>query len=83
MKPIRCRKCGNTADYFEEVYVLQRNFFTQNANGNVSKTGSETDSACGDSRIFCAICNKEVDQERELFLDRYSDTLFSSITTEN
>lgn len=79
MKLVKCLKCGNQEGFYEEAYVLQRNDFIQNRNGKIRKTGSETGRNCSDSRIFCSTCNEEIEEDRDLFLDRYSDTIFSSV----
>ena len=78
MRIIRCSKCGNTKDFYEEMSVIQRNLFHQGKDGRINKVSTEQDeSPIDDSHIYCSVCDEEISEDYHLFLDRYTETLFN------
>lgn len=78
MKILKCPVCGNTEEFYERVHATQTNYFHQDAEGNIKKIGIEQ-KRCSDSdtRLYCSHCGKELEEDYELFLDKYSDSLFN------
>ncbi len=78
MKLIKCPKCGSTEEFYEKATVLQTKYFHQDAQGRIEKVSTEeTNSPNHNSRLYCSICDKKIEEDYDLFLDRYSDSLFS------
>jgi len=76
MQVIKCTQCGNTKNFYERMSVIQENYFRQTGNGNIRKVGKkQINNSNGGSRIYCLVCNEEI-EEYNLFLDRYTETLF-------
>jgi hypothetical protein len=58
--------------------VKQVNYFEQEKNGHINKTGVKENDYNTDSQVFCSVCNQKIDGEYHLFLDRYADSLFAT-----
>jgi hypothetical protein len=77
MQIIKCLSCGNTKEFYELAHIVQYNYFHQKEDGRVDKVKMEQSADVDyDSRIFCSICGEEID-DYHLFLDRYTETLFT------
>jgi hypothetical protein len=80
MRLVKCSKCGNSKDFYERMLVVQHNYFHQGEDGRIDKVDTEQNcSPCEDSRIYCSVCNNEIDEDYQLFLDRYTETLFNKV----
>jgi len=78
MQIIKCPKCGNTDDFYEQMLIVQYNYFHQGKDGRIDKVDTkQADSPSHNSRIYCSACGKEIDENCHLFLDRYTETLFN------
>ena len=78
MKMVICPNCGSIKGFHEWVLIHHTNFFVQDVNGIIIKEQCEEKQDQGyDSRIFCDVCDKEVEDDYQQFLDNYSETLFS------
>ncbi|MCD6264428.1 MAG: hypothetical protein J7K02_00430 [Deltaproteobacteria bacterium] len=78
MKIAICPNCGNTKRFREWVLIHRTNFFVQDANGRIIKEScEEKQDQEHDSRVFCNVCDKEIEDEYHQFLDNYSESLFT------
>lgn len=77
MKPIKCPKCGNKKNFREWVLIHRNNYFVQRAKGNFIKEHvSDIQDSEFDSKLFCDVCDFEMEEEYSQFLDNYSETPF-------
>lgn len=80
MQIIKCSRCGNTNEFYERTRIVQHNYFHQEEDGRINKVSIEQiNSPSHNSRIYCSSCNKEIDEDYHLFLDRYTETLFNKV----
>jgi hypothetical protein len=80
MKIIKCPGCGNSKDFYERMLIIQHNYFHQGEDGHINKVSIEqNNSPSHNSRIYCSICDQEIDEDYDLFLDRYTETLFDTV----
>ncbi len=80
MQIIECPKCGNSKDFYERMLIVQHNYFHQVEDGRIGKISIEqNNSPSHNSRIYCSICDQEIDEDYHLFLDRYTETLFDTV----
>jgi len=80
MQLIKCPQCGNTENFYEQALIIQCNYFRQAEDGRVEKINTEqVNCPAHNSQIYCSICGQEIDEDYHLFLDRYTETLFSAI----
>jgi len=79
MQVIKCSKCGNANDFYEKMPVIRHNYFHQGKDGWIEKVSSEiSDSPIHDSQIFCSICNEDIGEDYDSFLNRYTEALFDT-----
>ena len=79
MKLIKCPKCGNTEEFYEKTPAIMTNYFRQNKDGTIEKTDTEQErDSDRNSQLYCSKCDERIEEDYDLFLDRYSDSLFSA-----
>jgi 5-methylcytosine-specific restriction endonuclease McrA len=77
MKIVKCLNCGNTKEFHELVHIVQYNYFHQEKDGRIEKVSVEqSNDPENNSTICCSVCNEEIDDDYNLFLDRYTESIF-------
>ena len=80
MKIIKCSRCGNAKDFYETLFVIQHKYFHQQEDGRIYQVNTEQRNMPNhNSRIYCSDCDQEIEEDYDLFLDRYSETIFEKI----
>ncbi|MBA7672274.1 hypothetical protein ES703_80449 [subsurface metagenome] len=80
MRIIKCPRCGNTKDFYEQTFIIQYNYLHQREDGRIDKVGIEqNNNPSHNSKIYCSSCREEIDEDYHLFLDRYTETLFDTV----